>query len=192
MLRFISFVFACYGMELMVISPWAETVWQSGQEAVISYEIKPGKPDLKMDSISAELMSGDPLDGLTVCVIASDIPTTSTNVAWKVPDFPMNSDYFIRIGSGDNWFFSHTFTIQGTGKTPLPAKPTPVLEDKAFYTSSDDTVTPNKAKIESNTTTEMGTNTTSSSASPKSASKTSSAASLVPGSALLLLTALVL
>ncbi|KAJ9069905.1 hypothetical protein DSO57_1013843 [Entomophthora muscae] len=190
-MRFISLVFGSVScVELMVVSPWADTVWKSGQEAVISFEVKPTKPDVKMDMISAELMSGDPLDGLTVSTIATDIPITHTNVAWTVPDFPMNSDYFIRIGNGEEWYFSHTFTIQGNGKTPLPSKPTPILDNNSLQYSSEESITPSKAKIEANSTlTESNDKPSNATKGSKSADDSKSSAALktlVPGTAILL------
>lgn len=166
----------------MITSPWAETVWTSGQEGIISFDVKQTRSDINLDRVSLELMSGNPLDGLQVAIIASDVPITKNSVAWKVPDFPQNLDYFVRVGDGDHWYFSHTFTIQGSGHVRLPSKPTPTedisdkAKDKEYFASASkssssssssnmssssavaEKYSPSKAKIEANDTSGNTTN----------------------------------
>ncbi|KAI9291271.1 hypothetical protein K502DRAFT_353144 [Neoconidiobolus thromboides FSU 785] len=109
--------------ELTIVNPWAESKWNSGDMAVINYTVDENKGDYKYTTISLDLMSGDPNDGLLILSINGGMEVNTKNITWKVEDLPSNKDYFLRLGNEDRWVFSHTFEIHGSGKYQLPKKP---------------------------------------------------------------------
>ncbi|KXN72445.1 hypothetical protein CONCODRAFT_168809 [Conidiobolus coronatus NRRL 28638] len=106
-------------------SPYDTISWPTNTDAVIKFSLKDGTTPPPADfKVCIDLMRGDPKDSQQLLTISCDVPWNINMVYWKVPDFPTNNDYFVRVGSPAEWAYSHTFTIKGNGTTPLP-KPRP-------------------------------------------------------------------
>jgi hypothetical protein len=104
-----------------VNSPYDTIVWPTNTDAVIKFSLKDGTTPPPSDyKVCIDLMRGDPKNSQQLLTISCDVPWNINMVYWKVPDFPSNNDYFVRVGSPAEWAYSHTFEIKGNGTTPLP------------------------------------------------------------------------
>ncbi|KAI9313285.1 hypothetical protein BX666DRAFT_764571 [Dichotomocladium elegans] len=101
---------------IAVIEPWSDSTWKSGGEGLIQWTSDPKEYENVMCNI--QLMNGNPSNGQIVAHITepqAPIPCTANELkVGPLNDFTPG-DYWIRVGQGEKWTYSHIFKFEGKG-----------------------------------------------------------------------------
>lgn len=132
--KFISFLafvlgLACswaHGEKLFVTEPAPGRVYDAGSGLLIQWIISMGDPQVAIDSLQIDVMSGPSENGDFVYAIVASVNPENLQYEWVIPEhFTSALDYFLRFKSagpsGTLYAYSGRFTIRGDAPLPTPS-----------------------------------------------------------------------